>query len=238
MMLTLQDLLRTRTAQPPLNKAMYFDGVDDRIQIPISSSLTNFYAKSVILLLRPFSYPSVWEPYDGGYWVSPYGDLYQNIGTSLFYFLKNTAGTVVSMRYGIPSSELYTWHHLTTAWDGSTAKLYFNSKLVASTSFSGTLASSAYPHTIGSRYYGVYPFKGYMAQVLIYSRALSDSEIIHNMSNPNNPIRNGLVLWLDARACDTSKNICWDLSGNGNHGTMYGVQIVSLPNQVVVGGSL
>jgi len=237
-MLTLQDLLRTRTAQPPLNKAMYFDGVDDRIQIPISSSLMNFYAKSVILLLRPFSYPSVWEPYDGGYWVSPYGDLYQNIGTSLFYYLKNNAGTVVSMGYGIPSSELYTWHHLTTTWDGLTAKLYFNSKLVASTSFSGTLASSAYPHTIGSRFNGEYPFKGYMAQVLIYSRALSNSEIIHNMSNPNNPIRDGLVLWLDARACDTSKNICWDLSGNGNHGTMYNVQIVSLPNQVVVGGRM
>jgi hypothetical protein len=68
--------------------------------------------------------------------------------------------------------------------------------------------------------------------ILIYSRPLSDAEIRYNMSNPNNPIRDGLVLWLDARACDTSKNICYDLSGNGNHGTMYNVSIVTLPNQI------
>jgi hypothetical protein len=91
---------------------------------------------------------------------------------------------------------------------------------------------------LGANVGGVENMKMMQGNILIYSRALSDSEIIHNMSNPNNPIRNGLVLWLDARACDTSKNICWDLSGNGNHGTMYGVQIVSLSNPVRVGGSL
>ena len=32
-MLTLQDLLRTRTTQPPLNKAMYFNGVNAWIKI-------------------------------------------------------------------------------------------------------------------------------------------------------------------------------------------------------------
>jgi hypothetical protein len=71
--------------------------------------------------------------------------------------------------------------------------------------------------------------------ILVYSRSLSGPEVLHNMLNPNNPIRDNLVLWLDARACDTSRNVCYDLSGNNNHGTMYNVSIVTLPNQIAPG---
>jgi hypothetical protein len=89
---------------------------------------------------------------------------------------------------------------------------------------------------IGSEKGGGRFFQGFIAQVLIYKdKALSVFEIQHNMLNSNNPVRDGLVLWLDVRACDASKNICYDLSGNGNHGTMYNVSIVTLPNQIAPG---
>jgi hypothetical protein len=83
-----------------------------------------------------------------------------------------------------------------------------------------------------------YYLKGYMAQLLIYTRALSDSEVVWNYNNPNNPVKDGLVLWLDARACDASRGICYDLSGNNNHGIMYGAQVVTLPSPIRAGGGL
>jgi len=68
----------------------------------------------------------------------------------------------------------------------------------------------------------------YIAFIRIYSRALSRSEILHNYRNPNNPIRDGLVLWLDAR--NVIGNTWYDLSGYGNNGTIYGATQVSLFN--------
>jgi hypothetical protein len=141
-----------------------------------------------------------------------------------------------------PNTVKGRWIHVSSVViDNQALYGYLNASLIGSVSIGTTTKPTSSPMYVGAEDCPGYPyyfFYGYIAQVLIYSRALSDSEIIHNMSNPNNPIRNGLVLWLDARACDTSKNICWDLSGNGNHGTMYGVQIVSLSNPVRVGGSL
>jgi len=78
------------------------------------------------------------------------------------------------------------------------------------------------------------PFKGYISQVLIYSRVLSYSEILWNYQNPDNPVRSGLVLWLQAdpnnvKDVDGDGILEWiDLSGYGNHGKIYGAQLVQL----------
>ncbi|MEM0050471.1 MAG: hypothetical protein QXW39_08090 [Candidatus Bathyarchaeia archaeon] len=71
-------------------------------------------------------------------------------------------------------------------------------------------------------------------QLLIYSRALSDSEILWNYYNACNPVRDGLVIWLEAglpyvRDIDGDGVLEWiDLSGNGKHGKIYGAQLVQL----------
>jgi hypothetical protein len=91
---------------------------------------------------------------------------------------------------------------------------------------------------LGANVHGTENMKMMQGNILVYSRSLSDSEVTWNYNNPNNPIRDGLVLWLDARACDASRNICYDLSGNNNHGTMYNVSIVTLPSPVRAGGRL
>ena len=70
--------------------------------------------------------------------------------------------------------------------------------------------------------------------VLIYSRALSADEIQWNYRYPDNPVRNGLVLWLQAhpdyvKDIDGDGVLEWvDLSGYGNHGKIYGAQLVQL----------
>jgi hypothetical protein len=69
---------------------------------------------------------------------------------------------------------------------------------------------------------------------MIYSRILSETEISWNYVNPDNPIRNGLVLWLRAhpdyiKDIDGDGVLEWiDLSGFNNHGKIYGATLVKL----------
>ena len=65
-------------------------------------------------------------------------------------------------------------------------------------------------------YYGIIMF------ILLYNRALSESEIKHIYYNyPDIPTK-GLVLWLDARNYDEANGKWYDLSKYGNHATAYG----------------
>jgi hypothetical protein len=71
-------------------------------------------------------------------------------------------------------------------------------------------------------------------QLLIYTRDLSDSDIAWNVNYPENPVRNGLYVWLQAdpqyvKDIDNDGVLEWlDLSGFGNHGKIYGAQLVQL----------
>ena len=69
---------------------------------------------------------------------------------------------------------------------------------------------------------------GYIAFVRIYNRALSDSEITHNYYFPNDPVRDGLVLWLHWDSIDIENGIWYDKSGYDNHGTIYGATLVDI----------
>jgi hypothetical protein len=75
--------------------------------------------------------------------------------------------------------------------------------------------------------------------VLIYSRDLTDSELLSISRNPWNPPRSGLVLWYIAhpdyvKDIDGDGVLEWiDLSGNNNHGKIYGARLVDLFKQPV-----
>jgi len=76
--------------------------------------------------------------------------------------------------------------------------------------------------------------KGLISEVYIYSKALSAEEIFWNYDNPSNPVRNGLVLWLQAhpdnvKDVDGDGRLEWiDLSGFGNHGKVYGATLIEV----------
>jgi len=71
------------------------------------------------------------------------------------------------------------------------------------------------------------------SNLLIYSRAPSESELIHNMLYPWNPVRDGLKVWLLAhpdyvKDIDNDGVFEWvDLSGNGNHAKLYGATLAT-----------
>jgi prepilin-type N-terminal cleavage/methylation domain-containing protein len=70
------------------------------------------------------------------------------------------------------------WYHLAGTYDGSVIRLYVNGIEESNRSYSGTIASSANPLTIGGRFDGSRFFKGSVDEVAIYNRALTDSEIV------------------------------------------------------------
>jgi hypothetical protein len=234
--LTLQDLLRTRTAQPQLNKAWYLDG-SKNMYIVVNDSPTINPSNEITIELWTYSVQdmlggSIWtclRKATNQYLVEP-GDA----GTNYWALFLAQCGRVDTSS-PVPIKQ---WHYIIGRFSAYRGVM----QILVDGSVSGSKTCTApIPYQSGPLYIGKWSgeiYIGYVPLVRIYSRFLVDSEVRHNMLNPNNPVRDGLVLWLDARACDASKNICWDLSGNGNHGTMYNVQIVSLSNPVRVGGSL
>jgi hypothetical protein len=214
--------------------AMYFDGVDDYITTPAintgrdASMITWFNAvRDGWIVSQNSTRPSKY-----------YGRLsFRSAGTILFhYFILDPIGDY----YTIFGSGIvkHQWYHAvaTHYWDGArdNAKLYVNGAVVSSNAFSGYLSDESQHFYLGSRHAVDNFFNGLISQFLLYSRALSDSEIQFIYSNPDNPVRNGLILWLQAhpdniRDIDGDGVLEWlDLSGFNNHGKIYGARLVEL----------
>lgn len=146
-------------------------------------------------------------------------------------------GTILEHHF--PPAMPYAMKYYCFGVRGNTLVSSIDGTLYGTTTFTKRRAVYPRPIELGCRVHAHSFTKIYIAQLLVYrGRMLSAPEIVHNMLNPSNPVRDGLVLWLDARACDPARGVCYDLSGNGNHGTMYNVQVVQLPNPVRVGGTL
>jgi len=94
----------------------------------------------------------------------------------------------------LPSDWIGNWHRVGGVFDGAQLRLYLDGKPVATTPFSGKVASDAYPVEVGGNAeYANRAASGLVREARIYSRALSDTE----MANPNPPAADpALALWL------------------------------------------
>ena len=80
------------------------------------------------------------------------------------------------------------------------------------------LADPVYDLRIG----GVESIHGYIALVRIYNRVLTEDEVLWNYYHLNDPVLDGLVLWLHWDSIDWGSGVWRDRSRYGNHGTIYG----------------
>jgi hypothetical protein len=214
--------------------AFFFDGVDDYVDCGSNKSLNLWDQVTVEFWMREERcIPGTWnnvigkasgpfDTWDNGSYVVRL--LNYNMTSGMFF----TDGTQSYLYY------LLTWggrcsNFVVVFWSYNYHALYYNGELVQMRNVSKQMRTNNYHVWIGG-----FRFRNSIALVRIYSRALSQSEIQHNMNNPENPVRNGLVLWLYARP-DNIKDIDndgvleWiDLSGYGNHGKIYGPQLVNL----------
>jgi hypothetical protein len=121
-------------------------------------------------------------------------------------------------------------HQYALRLSGNELSAFMDGKLYQTVTGSGELSTNtSRPLAIGSRSPGNYALSNVAVwQVLVYSRALSDAEIAQLYSNPTNPIRDGLILWLQADPAYIHGNTWVDLSGNGNNATLYNTQLIQL----------
>jgi hypothetical protein len=158
-----------------VGNGLYFDGIDDNITVPDSNSLD---------LSSSFTLSA---------WVNPastFTDFRSILAKNYKYYLY--ASSTGFCGDGSPLGGLYDgmditvcqpsplpaniWTHLTVTYNGSTLTLYRNGVAVATSTVSGTLSPSTGILQVAASQYGEY-FQGFIDEVRIYNRALSNTEI-------------------------------------------------------------
>jgi len=178
-------------AEGVLGNAIGFDGSDDYVEIPGSSSL-NIGGNAVTLSLwtklsaRPTELSSAFAPlFDS---ETDNYVLYGDRGNSELRFKVSTSGG--AERPGIPDADIPVneWIHVVGVYDGSHAMVYLNGELKDSHALTGNV-NTGQVATIGKT--GSVYLEGIIDQVEVYARALSQEEIaeIHAYySGPAEPV--------------------------------------------------
>lgn len=220
--------------------AMYFDGLKSYVDLGVRDSLRLITgAVTVMAWAMPTKLNvdqkifGVQDNVAGGYKLGVYTNNkvefeIRDSSNRIYLNREVTGGTVLTTN---------VWYHFTGLYNDSADYLatYVNASLDRPMTTTGVLAPTNGRAIVGRDPYSNYGYwNGYIAQVLVYSRDLSDSERRRNYQNPDNPVRNGLVLWLQAdpayvKDIDGDGVLEWiDLSGFNNHGKIYGAQLVQL----------
>ncbi len=207
-------------------KALSTDGVNDYVEVPDSPSLS-FSELTVLMWLYPQgSSAQVYIAKDNGISEREWAIWWAKIDGHIRSFVHTDVSLVISDSDVAP--RLNEWQLVGLRYDGSELATIVNGNLLGATPVSGNIVDTTVPLTIGCRGDLAIFTKGLVDSVLIYNRALSDSEIKYLYKHPYNPILSGCVLWLSAESIDESAGVWRDMSGYGNNGTIYGAQAIDM----------
>jgi len=228
--------LSPRRVQKVPPQALFFDGVDDYVVVPHSGLLDVQPGNKITIVMY-----AMFTGWQVGHILGAPIDK-RSEGTANYNWEYDSSYMLMRIHAGgtkyiiwVPHS-LNVWNHYAMVLNGSWLGGYLNGELKASRNDVPQTKGNTQNLLIGVSVYGGFYVRGYIAQVLIYSRALSPDEIAWNYNYPDNPIRNGLVLWLHWDSIDPAKGVWYDKSGFGNHGKIYGatlVKIVKPPRRVL-----
>lgn len=236
--------------------AWYFDGVNDYVKVE-PFSVYGWSEYTVVVWTYPWAIPLsgvrrtamvgynaptpvVWY----GTWIEVLGPSFGSVFRHFFQIWRPSDNAMYSVMYdmklllpGFVNSVFIVSKNL------GRYRLYVNASLVRDINISSYLSqgyvtpmdrNDMIRFVLGANPYPAEYAPVFHYSVLIYNRSLSDSEISYNYLYPDNPIRNGLVLWLRAdpnnvRDIDNDGVLEWiDLSGYNNHGKIYGASLVQL----------
>ena len=216
---------------PPKRYALSFDGENDYVEIPYDASLdpdrltVECWVKAEVTITH----------------YAPWFDQ-MDTDTPAGYFLREmedakgiSFGVVIGGSwYDLRVATTLTdgWHQVVGTFDESELKAYKDGAFLDSLSAVGSRDKSTINFSIGRRgYHADRYYKGSIALVRVYSRALSAAEIQHNYLNPMSPVLDGLVLWLKME--EGSGTTVHDYSGYGNDGTIYGASWIEITHDPV-----
>jgi len=238
--------------------AVYFDGINDYVVVPLTvygwQGITvqevfyPFWPKANTAYSKFSMLGDVWGNQPVFVWGtnSPYS--YTSLGFG--FYTRKPVGSLASYGFSIYSYR-NTWVNTAWSFNLSTRTLvgYINGQSVYSATISSTEATvlewnpstASKPQyyqrlVLGANVNGGEQMKMMQAFLLVYNRSLTPSEVAWNYQHPENPVRRGLVLWLAPWSFDPSTGKWYDLSGNRNHGTVYGdaTCVKFLPNATYI----
>jgi len=199
--------------------ALIFDGVDDYVDVPDSSSLRPS-SLTVVCWVRFRRLPSEigghpeiackfesWAGY-GILTDGPANEFRFQIGDGSTWYRLDTTQKV----------EVDRWYHLAMTFDGSVIEGFVDGASVGT--LSATLAHTTYSFTVGGDPTFGNWVDGVVDKVRLYNRVLSDQEISDLYNGKD--IREGLVL--DMPMNEGQGGTAHDYSGEGNDGTIYGAR--------------
>ena len=204
-----------------------FDGTDDYVEVADKPEFSsqNLTVEAQICYTGLTEYPIIVSKWDWSHKMREWAlavDSYKYVAIAVYDEEADTLTSVVGT-----SDIRKRLVHVTGVVDDGNGHIYVDGIKENSLSITQTIRDTAAPLRVGMQADDYWPFEGIIAFVRVYKRALAESEIRYNMLHLNDPVKNGLVLWLS----ETSINPpTWtDLSGYDNHGTIYGATKIERP---------
>jgi hypothetical protein len=154
-----------------------FDGVNDQVTVPQSSSLNLTTAFSLETWIRPNAIPAA------GGWASI---LTKQEAYSLQFNGPRLEFTVIQngtrRRLQAPSGAIVagTAYHVVATYDGAAQRLYVNGALVASAALSGGATATNYALHLASWDGGGEFFNGVIDEAAVYASALSATQVANH----------------------------------------------------------
>ncbi len=167
--------------------ALVFDGANTNVAVPNSTLLNLTTGMTLEAWVNPAqlvptgSWVDMIAEYGDNYWTPAYILGAEGSGP---HVMADISGNYMSLAGAGPLAP-HTWVHLATTYDGAALQLFVNGVQVGSQPASGPIAAGTQPLYIGcdpnwSNYRP--PVNGMMDDVRIYNRALSQSEIVSDMT--------------------------------------------------------
>lgn len=195
-------LTRSRLQPRMPIKAVYFDGVEDYVETANSISLNENITLEALFM------PSV-IPQSHDYPMLMSNKI--NTGSGFIFRIDSmdppNLCLIIWKDYVSPGSACtildgIRWYHGIGIVDNDSVKLYVDGTFRKATTLSDVAPTVNDIVRIGWRQLSMDFFEGYIAFVRIYNRALTEDEIEWNYLHPKDPVRDGLMLWLDAEDYD------------------------------------
>ncbi|HVQ58803.1 MAG TPA: LamG-like jellyroll fold domain-containing protein [Solirubrobacterales bacterium] len=171
----------TSVAGGKIGRALSFDGVNDKVDVPDAASLD----LTTGMTLEAWVNPTTKTGYRTALMKERNKDLvyalYASNGSTpkLENFTATENAATAPAANSLP---LNTWSHLAATYDGTTLRLYVNGTQVATKAATGAMPNTANPLRIGGNsVWGEY-FSGLVDEVRVYNRALTAGEIATDMT--------------------------------------------------------
>jgi len=153
-----------------------FDGVDDYVSVPWSSSLN----VSDPLSFGVWFYLNSWKDVSNQYFVVALR------GTPTWIWTLEGTGTTTQLRFRVGSAgnpgvttsglQLNTWYHAVATISSGEGKLYVNGNYIGNFS-TGTLPTNTQSYMIGAYTSSSYRFNGTIDEVMVFNRSLTAGEV-------------------------------------------------------------